>query len=73
VRNSGAMHCTEGGWHIEGRDGLSTLEKSGTRRFESYYVREGMTIHRLNSQTENLRGRGSFGVMVEPGRLASAA
>jgi hypothetical protein len=41
----------------------------GTERFESYFVREGMTITKLNSK-RGLRGVRAW-VLVEPGPLAS--
>jgi len=55
--------------HDEGEILVYLRRKSGTERFESYYVREGMTITRLNSK-RNLRGVEAW-VMVEPGPLAS--
>ncbi len=57
------------GGHEEGELIVYLQRQSGTDRFESYYVREGMTITRLNSK-RSLRGVKAW-VMVEPGHLAS--
>lgn len=57
------------GGHDEGEMLVYLERQSGTERFESYYVREGMTITRLNSK-RSLRGIKAW-AMVEPGPLAS--
>jgi len=57
------------GGHDEGEMLVYLQRQAGTERFESYYVREGMTITRLNSK-RSLRGVKAWAI-VEPGPLAS--
>lgn len=57
------------GGHEVGEMLVYLQRHTGIERFESYYVREGMTITRLNSK-RSLRGVKAW-AMVEPGPLAS--
>ncbi len=68
IRVRMALPLKTGGYD-EGEMLVYLQRQSGTERYESYYVREGMTITRLNSK-RSMRGIKAW-AMVEPGPLAS--